>query len=256
MKKLLTILIAILSVTGIYAKINEDVKQLLEDTKKYIKEEKYEAAISFYRSYVRMDGERVADIENILERYVQNKEKETNVSDNKLDYHVNNTVEIRTINYNNGDRYVGEVLYNLPNGSGIMYWNDGAKYIGEFKNGMLDGQGTYYWSDGSMYVGSLRNGVPEGYGTYYYTDGSSYEGSVVNGRKNGQGTYRWANGDRYVGKWKDDRRNGYGICYFKNGNRYEGEYKFDRRNGYGTMYYKDKSKKSGTWSNDILVKKQ
>ena len=125
MKKFITLLIAILSVAGISAEVSEDVTKLLTDSKEYIRKEKYEAAISLYRAYVKMGGERVAEIENVLKRYVE--EKETNVSGNILDYQVNNTVEIRTINYDNGD-----------------------KYVGEYKDGKRHGKGTYYWADGRL----------------------------------------------------------------------------------------------------------
>ena len=49
------------------------------------------------------------------------------------------------INYNNGDKYVGEVVNGLPHGVGTLYrTNKGQKATGEFKYGKLNGVATLY----------------------------------------------------------------------------------------------------------------
>ena len=40
-----------------------------------------------------------------------------------------------TINYDNGDKYVGEVRNGKPHGQGIFSFRGGQKYFGEFKDG-------------------------------------------------------------------------------------------------------------------------
>lgn len=40
-----------------------------------------------------------------------------------------------TINFDNGDTYVGGVSNGIPHGNGTYIWSDGRKYVGRFKDG-------------------------------------------------------------------------------------------------------------------------
>ena len=40
----------------------------------------------------------------------------------------NNQLNNQVINYDNGDRYVGQIVNGLKEGKGIMYWKNGDKY--------------------------------------------------------------------------------------------------------------------------------
>ena len=53
---------------------------------------------------------------------------------NKIIEHLKFNIRInKEIKYDNGARYVGQVLSGLREGKGIMYWKSGSKYEGEFK---------------------------------------------------------------------------------------------------------------------------
>ena len=65
-----------------------------------------------------------------------------------------------TINYDNGDKYVGEVVNGLPSGQGTYTWADGDKYVGQFWMSKKSGQGTYIWADRTKYVGDWMDDKP------------------------------------------------------------------------------------------------
>ena len=74
----------------------------------------------------------------------------------------NINVTATTLSYENGDRYVGEVLHDLPNGYGSYYYADGDCYVGEFRGGLPNGHGTYHNADGSRYERSWSMACPTG----------------------------------------------------------------------------------------------
>lgn len=51
--------------------------------------------------------------------------------------------EFQILQYENGDRYEGEVCDNERDGEGTYIWADGLKYIGTFKKNMRHGSGRY-----------------------------------------------------------------------------------------------------------------
>ena len=65
-----------------------------------------------------------------------------------------------TINYDNGDKYVGNVVNGLPHGQGTYTRSSGQKYVGEFKDGKKHGQGIFAFPDGYQYIGEWRDGKP------------------------------------------------------------------------------------------------
>ena len=121
----------------------------------------------------------------------------------------------RSIEYPNGDRYVGEVNGRyIPNGMGVLTYANGSVYEGDFKNGELGGAGTFTDENGDKYTGSFRGGIPEGYGNVVFTDGHSYEGEWKKGSINGKGVMSYTNGDRFEGNFKNGIKQGEGryIC--------------------------------------------
>ena len=86
-----------------------------------------------------------------------------------------------TINYDNGDKYVGEISNGVPHGQGTYFYASGAKYIGEYKDGLQHGHGTYIWADGEKYIGEYKDGLYHGHGTYIYVDGYKYVGEYKDG---------------------------------------------------------------------------
>jgi len=122
-----------------------------------------------------------------------------------------------TVDFANGNKYVGEWKDNKYNGQGTFTFADGAKYVGEFKDGMRNGQGTDFFANGNKYVGENKADKANGQGTFTFANGNKHVGEYKDGKRNGQGTFTFADGAKYVGEFKDGMRNGQGTLYASNG---------------------------------------
>ena len=108
-----------------------------------------------------------------------------------------------TINYNGGDKYVGEVSDGVPHGHGTYIFSNGEKYIGEFKNQLKHGYGTYTFANGEKYIGEWKDDLFNGQGTHIWTSGEKYIGEYKDGNQwngvfyNADGTVRgtFSNGE-------------------------------------------------------------
>ena len=65
------------------------------------------------------------------------------------------------INYENGDKYVGELKNGIKSGKGLYIWAEGESitWYGEWKDGIRTGNGIYYYDDGSKYLLGIGRGV-------------------------------------------------------------------------------------------------
>jgi hypothetical protein len=86
-----------------------------------------------------------------------------------------------TMNWPNGDEYVGEWKNDKMDGQGTMTWANGDLYEGYWKDDIMSGQGTYIWANGDEYTGSWKNGVQDGQGTFTFADGEVVSGVFSNG---------------------------------------------------------------------------
>ena len=147
------------------------------------------------------------------------------------------------------DRYEGETLDGVPNGTGIYYLANGDRYEGSFESGKPSGEITYYYTDnnsdinkiegifdgfgfpcfgtvyysnGDRYIGELLDGIPCGTGVTYYKNGETYYGAFVDGKSNGLGIYNRSNGDIYSGVFKDGSIIKGVYYYHQSGGVYEG----------------------------------
>ena len=86
-------------------------------------------------------------------------------------------VYAETINYNNGDKYVGQtkLLSGKRHGQGTYYYADGRVYVGQWKKNQRHGQGTMTYKNKSKYVGEWKNNKRHGIGTAYYPNGKKIE---------------------------------------------------------------------------------
>ena len=182
-----------------------------------------------------------------------------------------------------GDYYKGNLLNELKNGIGIIYYYNGdIKFIGNFINDYLEGIIKYMYKNGNncynCYIGESKNqkqngkgiikdenrrivykgffeeGKIQGFGIYYYEDGCYYEGEWENGLKRGFGIiYYRAGGRKYYGTFKDDKYNGYGIELHENGQCiYKGEYYNNEKHGEGQEFdEKGKSCYKGKYQNGL-----
>ena len=83
-----------------------------------------------------------------------------------------------TINYDTGDKYVGDVSNGVSHGQGTYTWANGSKYVGEWKDGLKHGQGTFFYVGGAKYIGEYKDNLRHGQGIYTHADGSKYVGEV------------------------------------------------------------------------------
>ena len=114
---------------------------------------------------------------------------------------VNNNININNqeIKYNDGCRYVGQVLNGIREGKGILYYPNGDIYEGEWKNDKKDGKGIYYYNrepwKGDRYEGEWKNGKQEGKGIYYYANGNREMGDYHNDNPIGRHAILTKNGE-------------------------------------------------------------
>ena len=101
--------------------------------------------------------------------------------------------------------YVGALKAGLRDGHGTMEWRNGNVYVGEWQRGEMTGQGTLRFADGAAYEGALQAGLPQGRGRYAFPNGNTFDGAWENGQKSGTGTFRYADGRAQVGTWLADK---------------------------------------------------
>jgi hypothetical protein len=100
--------------------------------------------------------------------------------------------------------YKGEFKAGRKHGRGIKTWPSGDRYDGEFVNDLREGTGTYTWGRhtpwaGEKYIGSYRNDWRHGQGIYEWPDGDRYSGLWENDVVAGQPTPRmYARSRAYV----------------------------------------------------------
>lgn len=93
-----------------------------------------------------------------------------------------------TINYTNGDKYVGEVVNGKPNGIGTYTTSGGQVYHGEMVDGYFEGTGVYTWPSGSIYAGEFKKDLFEGKGVLVDADGYVYIGEFSGDKRHGIGS--------------------------------------------------------------------
>lgn len=69
------------------------------------------------------------------------------------------TGNFRDIEYDNGDRYIGDVVDGAFSGKGTYIWANGDKYQGEWWTNNKHGKGIHTWSKGQKYVGEFKYGM-------------------------------------------------------------------------------------------------
>ena len=151
----------------------------------------------------------------------------------------------------NGDRYKGDVVDGVLNGTGTYIWADGDRYEGEFANDLPNGEGRYLWSDGRRYTGEFSDGKRQGRGLLIWGNGDRYEGEFRANQIHGEGTLAWANGDRYEGGFQSNQRSGMGLMQWRSGQRYAGNFEQGTMEGQGTYDWPDGSRYSGEFEADL-----
>ena len=167
-----------------------------------------------------------------------------------LKYHMQKYCKFKIINYENGEKYVGEIKNHKREGYGRSYDLNDIKYEGEWKNDKKEGYGIIIFPDGSKLEGEWRDNKIEGIGILNLSNGSKFIGEFKDNEKDGYGTFSSKYG-KYEGEFKEGYMEGYGILNFKNGNIYEGQWKNNEFNGYGLFKMINELKYEGFWKNNI-----
>ena len=136
----------------------------------------------------------------------------------KIEQLNNNNHNNKEIRYDNGDRYVGELINGIREGKGIMNGTNGIIYIGDLKNDKGEGKGIFYYNNGDIYEGDLRKGKREGKGIYYYNNGDRYEGDFRKDKKEGKGIMYYINDDREMGDFYNGLKKGKFVMFTKDKN--------------------------------------
>lgn len=109
---------------------------------------------------------------------------------------LNNQSENHEYSYIRNNRqtvFIGDILNNVPHGSGI------------WQNDELNGYFEIYANDGSIYKGQVKNGNYDGCGIGIDTEGKIYDGHWVNNMHNGKGTKYAPNGTIiFKGLWHNN----------------------------------------------------
>ncbi len=132
----------------------------------------------------------------------------------------NDAVIDTTLNFENGNTFIGKWKYGNINGFGYYKWDGIGSYSGDWLDGKKHGKGTMIWDDGSKYEGGWALDEFSGDGTYYYNNGDTYAGEWKNGKKYGKGVFSWKSGDVYEGNWVEGRRSGSGVMIMQSGEKW------------------------------------
>lgn len=65
--------------------------------------------------------------------------------------------KFKVVNYNNGDKYIGELYNGDRHGYGLYIWESGDAWYGKWTNGQRNGHGMYMNYDGSYSKGKWEN---------------------------------------------------------------------------------------------------
>ena len=110
-------------------------------------------------------------------------------------------------------------MNGLRNESGSIQYSNGNRFIGSFNAGRVEGKGEYLYQDGRKFTGSFKNGIRQGYGVFQYHDQTTYLGNYSDGVRVDSGVKEYSN-DPNLKEFNDDQPNGTGIFVDSLGNQY------------------------------------
>ena len=82
------------------------------------------------------------------------------VMNNKVREQKETATRFVTIDYDNGDRYLGESRDGKADGLGIYYYANGDFWFGQFSNGQRNGFGCLFANDYTLTAGQWSDGQP------------------------------------------------------------------------------------------------
>jgi hypothetical protein len=151
--------------------------------------------------------------------------------------------------YTDGDieKFVEEIVDNIPTGKGKLFYRNRNVYEGEVKDGKPNGYGKMIYDRYGVYEGNFVDGQRHGFGKYTWQGGDQwYQGNFVNGQKHGTGIIRWGDGEIFNGEFVDDQQH-FGELELPNGDVYKGEMSNRAIHGTGEMTYANGDVYVGSW---------
>ena len=216
-----------------------------------------------------------SDFDSLISQNVQDYIK-ANKLEIKKDYLEGlKVVDIRPIEFKNGNIYEGGWNKNTKmEGQGKYFlkkenifvegfWKEGNLvyarlfiinddyfdiYEGEIKDSNFNGQGKLILSNGQEYIGGFINGEKTGHGKITFEDGTIFDGQLEKGDLKGEGNMVWKNGYEYKGNFDGNKLEGYGTLKGPNGEIYEGEFSNNLFHGNGTYTFRNGNEYKGQFS--------
>jgi hypothetical protein len=124
------------------------------------------------------------------------------------------------INLSNGDKYLGQLKFGIPNGDGLLLFKEGDIYFGGFVNGRYEGDGAYFSSKGEKYIGQFQHNQKHGNGKTYFANGSVHEGRYQEDLIEGEGIFTSFYGNRFFGDFSVGNFSPKGIFVNKEGQKF------------------------------------
>ncbi len=152
---------------------------------------------------------------------------------------INETPVQGSLTFDDHSSYEGEMVQNLPHGSGTMTDADGAiVYQGQWRAGKRHGSGTSYDENGvAVYSGVWEANQYHGQGVLRLPDGSTLTGRFNMGTVIGPVTHRNAAGQMiYEGRMENGLPHGNGALYRNGELMSEGTFRAGKLNGSGKLY--------------------
>ena len=153
---------------------------------------------------------------------------------------------VATLDYENGDRYEGDVVNDLRHGKGRHACANGDTYDGGWRFDKRDGHGTMCFAPKP---GDGGDDAPRA------ARGLRYEGAWRDDKANGHGVCEYPDGSRYEGEWRDDQRCGWGrLDAARDGESYEGEFDANALHGHGRYVYADGASFEGRFERGVRAR--
>lgn len=147
------------------------LKPAHKESSKTKKEFKKATQVSKRHSFIREEKSRVSTKLNLLENDLPVDVKKF-IDDSKGRY--------PTLSLQNGAVYVGVIINQKFEGTGLYLAADKSYYLGMWKSGKRNGEGTYHLANGTVYKGKWVEDQMNGFGICKNSDGTFYEGEWLN----------------------------------------------------------------------------
>ena len=230
----------------------DKLKSLIDDMKENIDniKKKLDKIIDNLKIYDEIYDKLLKNYDNKKRNYelLQNLDE---INKNKINEKLNDIAGNNNISYKITkliDLY-NKMSNNEQDNSRTVTYENGEKYVGDLKNGLKNGKGIYLYANGNRYEGDWKDDKREGRGKFIFVNGDIFEGECKNDKANGKGVKYFNNGDKYEGDWKDDAMEGRGILYSANGSKFFGEFKNNNVEGKQVFYWEDGDIQMGDYRN-------